>query len=187
MLQIAIPASPATEAWDSEKEEFLYVESPQKYVVDLEHSLVSLSKWESKWRKPFISNKEKTDEEAIDYIRCMTLTSNVPSDAYNNITPSQMQDISAYINEPMTATWFSKNDKKGPNNNKVVTAEIIYHWMIELQIPADYDKWHLNRLITLIEVRNRELSPNQKMSTKDIMRQNAALNAARKKQFNTRG
>lgn len=187
MLQIAIPASPAMEMWDPEKEEFLYAESPQKYVVDLEHSLVSLSKWESKWRKPFISNKEKTDEEAIDYIRCMTMTPNVPSNVYDNITPSQMSDISAYINEPMTATWFSKNEKKGSANKQTVTAELIYHWMIELQIPSDYDKWHLNRLITLIEVRNRELTPNKKMSTKDIMQQNAALNAARKKQLNTRG
>lgn len=181
MLRITIPA---TEMWDEGKQEFIY---SKEYTLQLEHSLVSLSKWESKWCKPFLSKKELTTEETIDYIRCMTITQNVPPEAYYNITNDIITQVSDYIAAPMTATWFSDNEKGGKPNSEVVTAELIYYWMIALQIPLECQKWHLNKLMTLIRVCNIKNTPPKKMSKRDITSRNAAINAARRKQFNSKG
>lgn len=185
MLQITIPA---IEYYDESIEEFVTVSKEQ--TLTLEHSLVSLSKWESKWCKPFLSEEQLTNEESTDYIRCMTLTQNVPPEVYNHIPSSIIQQVMDYINAPMTATWFSddKTKKKGRGKKEIVTNEVIYGWMTSLQIPFDpCQKWHLNRLITLIRVVSINNTPSKKMSKKDILSQNAALNAARRKQFNSRG
>lgn len=149
--------------------------------LQLEHSLMSLAKWESKWHKPFLDEKtEKTNEEMKDYIRCMTITQNVDPMVYEALTQSNVKEIRDYIDDPMTATWF--NDKKTTQGRKKkVTAELIYYWMITLEIPFECEKWHLNRLLTLIRVCNIEGSPKTKMSKTDIMKQNAMLNAQRKK------
>lgn len=181
MLQITIPVSP--EGWDEEKQEFV---TPKEQTLQLEHSLVSLSKWESKWCKAFLTKAPKTPEETLDYIRCMTLTQNVNPDVYNHITTANVEQVNDYIGAPMTATYFSE-DKKGKSNNEVVTSELIYYWMIALNIPFECQKWHLNRLLTLIRVCNIKNAPPKKRSTKEIMSRNAALNAARRKQFNSRG
>lgn len=181
MLRITIPA---TEMWDESKQEFLYF---KEYNLQLEHSLVSLSKWESKWCKPFLSKTELTTEETIDYIRCMTITQNVPPEVYYNITNDIIKQVSDYIAAPMTATWFSDSDKKGKSSSEAVTAELIYYWMIALQIPPEYQKWHLNKLMTLIRVCNIKNAPPKKMSKRDVASRNAALNAARRKQFNSKG
>lgn len=180
MLEITIPES---EKWDETKNEFI---TTKEQVLNLEHSLVSLSKWESKWCKPFLSDKEKTNEETIDYIRCMTVTKNVDPEVYEHLSNDNIQQIKDYINAPMTATWFA-NEKKGRGSSEQVTAELIYYWMISLNIPPEYQKWHLNRLITLIKVCNIKNQPNKKMSKKSIASQNAAINAARRKRFNTKG
>ena len=181
MLQITIPLS--QEGWDEEKEEFV---EPKTVTLQLEHSLVSLSKWESKWNKAFLSKKEKTHEEVLDYIKCMTLTQNVKPEVYSHLTAENFRQVDEYIQAPMTATVFS-DDRNSKSNREVVTAEIIYYWMISLQIPPEYRKWHLNQLLALIRVCNIKNSPPKKRSKADIMRQNAALNAARKKQYNTTG
>lgn len=181
MLQITIPAE---EAWNEEKEEFVIVKKEQTLL--LEHSLVSLSKWESKWCKAFLSKTEKTDEEVIDYIKCMTITQNVDPEVYDRLTSSNVQKVKKYIEAPMTATTFSK-DNTSKRNQEIVTAELIYYWMIALNIPFDCQKWHLNRLMTLIRVCNIKNQPPKKRSRKEIMSRNTALNAARKKQLNTRG
>lgn len=181
MLKIEIPISP--EGWDERKQEFV---EPQTKVLELEHSLISLSKWESKWCKPFLSSKEKTFEEIIDYAKCMTLTSNVDPDVYNHLTSENISQINKYIEAPMTATWFAK-DKAGRSSSEQVTSELIYYWMIALNIPFECQKWHLNRLITLVKVCNIKNQPTKKMSKRDIMSRNAALNAARRKQLNTKG
>lgn len=181
MLQITIPLSP--EGWDEEKQEFV---KPKEQTLQLEHSLVSLSKWESKWCKAFLTKAEKTPEETIDYIKCMTLTQNVNPDVYNYLTNSNVEQVNNYIGAPMTATYLSE-DKSGKSNNEVVTAELIYYWMIALNIPFECQKWHLNRLLTLIRVCNIKNAPPKKRSGKEIMSRNAALNAARRKQHNTRG
>lgn len=179
MLRIVLPA---IEEWDEQKEEF--VQSDEK-VLQLEHSLVSLSKWESKWHKPFLHTEDMSDEEALDYIRCMTLTQNVPPETYNRITDVHISEIKKYMNEPMTATTFSKDS--GKRNREIVTAEIIYYWMSTLQIPFECQKWHLNRLLAFIRVCSIKNAPAKKMSKKDIMSQNAALNAARRQKFNSKG
>jgi hypothetical protein len=180
MLQIVIPA---TELWDEGKQEFVYT---KEQTLQLEHSLVSVAKWESKWHKPFLSKNEKTEEETLDYIRCMTLTQNVNPEVYSRLSQENFKQINAYIENPMTATSFSE-DRTGKTNREVITAEIIYHWMIALNIPPDYHKWHLNRLLTLIRVCNIKNQPPKKMSKRDALSRNAALNAARRKQYNTKG
>lgn len=181
MLQIKVPLSP--EGWDEEKNEFV---EPKVQVLQLEHSLVSLSKWESKWCKPFLSKAPKTSEETLDYIKFMTITQNVKPEVYDHLTPDNVAEINSYIESPMTATTFSE-DKNGKHNREIITSELIYYWMVALQIPFECQKWHLNRLITLIRVCNVKNAPPKKMSKRDVMNRNAALNAARRKQLNSKG
>lgn len=180
MLQITIPA---TEFFDDETQTF---NKTKEYVLQLEHSLVSISKWESKWNKVFLSKEEKTYEETIDYIKCMTITQNIPDEAYRCITKSNVDAIDKYISAPMTATWFTKEKPSGVNREKT-TSELIYYWMIALNIPFECQKWHLNRLLTLIRVCNIKNTPPKKMNKRSLMQRNAALNAARRQQLNTTG
>lgn len=180
MLPITIPA---TELWDEANERFIYT---KEQTLQLEHSLVSLSKWESKWQKAFLSKKAKTYEETLDYIKCMTITQNVDPNVYQNLTEDNIAQINAYIEAPMTATVFSEQ-RAGYGGHEVITAELIYYWMIALNIPFECQKWHLNRLLTLIRVCNIKNAPPKKRSKGDIMRQNAQLNAARRQQLNTKG
>jgi len=180
MLQITIPA---VELWDERKQEFIIT---KEQTLQLEHSLVSISKWESKWCKPFLSKQEKTFEETLDYIKCMTITQNVDPEVYNYLTNKNIEEINNYINAPMTATYFS-DEKTSKTSREQVTAELIYYWMIALNIPFECQKWHLNRLLTLIKVCSIKNQPPKKRSRKEIMSRNAALNAARRKQLNTKG
>lgn len=180
MLQITIPAG---EQWDEINQVFI---NTKEQTLQLEHSLVSLSKWESKWCKAFLTKNEKTDEETIDYIKCMTITQNVDPNVYNCLTKENVEQIKKYIEAPMTATYFSE-EHSGKSSREQVTSELIYYWMIALNIPMECQKWHLNRLLTLIRVCNIKSQPPKKMSKRAIMSRNAALNAARRKQLNTRG
>ena len=180
MLEIIIPA---TEQWDEKNQEFI---TSKEQILRLEHSLVSLSKWESKWCKPFLSRENKTMEETIDYIKCMTLTQNVDDHVYNLLTIDNIKKVNEYISAPMTATTFNDSNKKG-GGTEIITSELIYYWMISLNIPFECQKWHLNKLVTLIKVCSIKNQPPKKMSKKDIMSRNAALNAARRKQMNTKG
>lgn len=182
MLTIEIPIT--QEGWDEVKQEFV---EPKTQTLQLEHSLISLSKWESKWHKPFYSTKEMTNEEVLDYVKCMTLNKNVDSDVYNHLTRENVKMVMDYIGDPMTATTFGK-ESKGANNREIVTSELIYYWMIASNIPFDpCQKWHLNRLITLIRVCGIKNTPPKKRSKRDIMSRNAALNAARRQQMNSKG
>lgn len=181
MLQIIIPA---TEGWDDEKQEFVALGKEQ--VLQLEHSLVSISKWESKWHKSFLHTKAKTEEEVLDYIKCMTLTQNVKPEVYTRLTADNIKQINEYIEDPMTATYFSE-EKGGKTSRECVTSELIYYWMIALNIPIKFEKWHLNRLLTQIRVCNIKSQPPKKMSRAEIMVRNAELNAERKQRFNTKG
>jgi hypothetical protein len=181
MLQIKVVLSP--EGWDEKRQEFV---DPKTQILQLEHSLVSLSKWESKWCKPFISKTEKTAEEILDYIKCMTITQNVKPEVYDHLTRANIDEINNYIEAPMTATTFLE-DKNTKHSREIITSELIYYWMIALQIPPEYQKWHLNRLLTLIRVCNVKNAPPKKMSKREIMSRNAQLNAARRKQLNSKG
>lgn len=179
MLHITIPA---IEQWDEINEQFVNINEQN---LCLEHSLVSLSKWESKWKKPFFSKQQKTIDEMADYVRCMTVTQNVNSEVYKYLSVDNFKQIDEYINSPMTATQFSENNKVG--KNKQITSEIIYYWMIAFNIPFECQKWHLNRLMTLIRVCDIKNTPPKKYSQKEIMSRNAALNAARRKKLNSKG
>lgn len=180
MLRITIPT---TEQWDEVKQEFSYT---KEQTLSLEHSLVSLSKWEAKWHRAFLTKQEKTFEETLDYIKFMTLTQNVDPEVYNYLTNQNIDEVNRYIEDSMTATFIS-DDKNSKTSSEQVTAELIYYWMISLNIPFECQKWHLNRLLTLIKVCNIKNQPPKKRSGRDIMRRNASLNAARRKQLNTRG
>ena len=180
MLRLTIPD---VEYWDENQEMFVTVKGQ---TLQLEHSLVSLSKWESKWNKAFLSKTKKTSEETLDYIKCMTVSQSVRPEVYNNLTNENIDQVNRYIEAPMTATYFSE-DKTGGNNREVITAELIYYWMIALNIPFECQKWHLNRLLTLIRVCNIKNSPPKKMSRRDLMARNSRLNAARKQRLNSRG
>lgn len=181
MLTITIPD---TERWDERKQEFVYGKS---FTLQLEHSLISISKWEANWNKPFLSKTGMTPEQIIDYVRCMTLTQNVPADVYDRLTLENFDEVAKYIDSPMTATWFNHNDEKGTINNEQVTSELIYYWMIALQIPFECQKWHLNRLLTLIRVCNIKNSPPKQMSKSEIARRNSELNARRRAAMQSKG
>ena len=179
MLQIIVPA---TEQWDEIKQEFVYT---KETTLQLEHSLVSLSKWESKWCKPFLSKEDMTAEETIDYIRCMTITQNVNPEVYTCLSDENIAQVRDYIQAPMTATFFRK--EKGPPSREIITSELIYYWMITLNIPFECQKWHLNRLLTLIRVCNIKNKPAKRRSQREIMEYNTALNEARRKKLNSKG
>lgn len=150
------------------------------YELTLKHSLISVSKWESKWHKPFLDKRrELTDEEFLDYIRCMSLVS-FPEEAIQNLSFGNRLDIKKYIEDPQTATWF--NDRNSPPpSEKIVTNEVIYSQMIQLGIPLDpCQKWHLNHLLTLIRVCAENEMPQKKMSPLEVMAQNKSLNKMRK-------
>lgn len=182
MLQLTI-MPPDAEQWDPKKKQFVYKKG---ITITLEHSLVSISKWESKWCKPFISKEPQTREESIDYIRCMTLTQNVDPKWYDCITDANIEEVNRYIEAPMTATWFKK-EKNGLPSREQITSELIYYWMIALEIPFECQKWHLNRLLTLIRVCNVKNQKPRQMNQRELMNRNRALVEARRKQFNTRG
>jgi hypothetical protein len=179
MLNITIPA---VELYDDVKEEFIIIKEQK---LQLEHSLVSLSKWESKFKKPFLGKDKKSNDETIEYIKCMTITQNVNEDVYKYINSNIITEVSKYIEDNMTATTFNRDQKT--INREIITAEIIYYWMIALNIPFECQKWHLNRLLTLVNVCNLKNTPPKKMSKRDIASRNAALNAARKKSLNSEG
>lgn len=189
MLQLTIPPAKADELWDEDKSEFVPMPAFKGAVIQLEHSLIAVSKWESKWHKSFSSTKEKTPEEFLDYIRCMTMTKNVDPEAYNHLTVDNLNTIDQYIKDPMTATTVKRKPGKGRGpSRKIVTAEQIYSLMIDCEIPIEvFEKRHLNQLLTLIEVRNASADPGKKMSPKSVMKSNAALNAARRSKMHSKG
>lgn len=178
-LQIKDPV----EWWDAETNQFRVIK-PQ--MLKLEHSLLSVYKWESKWHKPFLSNTNITVDELIDYFRCMCINSDVDPLIFRSLTREQMEEIRAYIDDPMTATTInSRNRKRG--RKQVITAEIIYYWMTLYDIPLEFEKRHLNHLLMLIEVCDVKSSPGQKMNKKDLAKENRALNEARKRKHGSRG
>lgn len=181
MLHITIPE---TEFFDEKKDVFCTVKETK---ISLEHSLISISKWESKWHKPFLDTKNKSTEEVIDYIKCMTITQNVNDNVYECLTGDIINKINEYIENPMTATWFNEGNNP-KRNRKIITSEVIYGWMVAFNIPVEFEKWHLNRLITLIRVCEINNSGNKKkMPMKKVIEDNKLLNEKRKKIMNTTG
>lgn len=198
MLTIIVPykpAQPAKEMWDPVKEEFFYTE-PEEEIKEtkltLEHSLVSISKWESKWKKAFLKEDKKTPEQVLDYIKCMTIEKNIPDRVYENIPASEGKRISEYIEDRMTATYINKMPDNKPGRKDTVTSELIYYWMIANQIPFECERWHLNRLMALIQVcsvKNAAMYGNKKgrKHNDSLLKHNAALNAARRAKSGSMG
>lgn len=171
------------EYFDEEKQEFIHIDEQH---LRLEHSLVSVSKWEAKWKKPFLTKDKRTHEESVDYIRFMTITQNVNPLVYEFLPDSIIDRVQEYIDDSMTATIIKATPK--PGNRQIITSEIIYYWMTCFNIPFDpCEKWHLNRLLCLIEVCNEKNQKPKKMSRNEQFSSNSALNAARKAKAHSKG
>lgn len=178
MLKITILGD---EFYDEKERLFL---TKNDVVLELEHSLVSLSKWESIWEKPFLSRETKSTEETISYVRAMVLTDDFPPEVFSRMSPENFADINKYIDSKMTATWFNE---KAQRSQEIITAEVIYYWMISLNIPFECQDWHLNRLFSLIRVCNQKNTPPKKLSRSELAARNRELNAQRKAQLHTKG
>lgn len=175
------------ELYNEELGEFI---NTKGQTLQLEHSLISLSKWEARWKKPFMSQNIDgiTQEEVLDYIRCMTISSNVDPMVYYSIGSNKqlVEQIKNYIQDPHTATTIKQKPGRG-RSREIITAELIYYWMIDLGIPFECQKWHLARLLTLIEVCSIKNTPEKKMSKADVLSQNRSLNAMRRAKRGSRG
>ena len=179
MKKIVVPSK---EFFNEETSEFV---TTKETTLCIEHSLLSISKWESIWHIPFLQKKPKTTEQAISYIECMTINGPIDKNVYSALSNQNLHDVQMYIDDPMTATTFS--DIGGKKSNEVITSELIYYWMIALNIPFECQKWHINRLLTLIRVCNIKNSPPKKMSKQSVLSRNRALNEARRKRLGTKG
>jgi hypothetical protein len=154
--------------------------------LNLEHSLISLSKWESKFEKPFLDDNDKTPEEILEYIKCMTITRNVSDSVYEMLSEDNLAEIHEYIDAKMTATWFGGAPERA-RRGEIITSELIYYWMIAFNIWIECEKWHLNKLFTLIRVCNNKQEKPKKMSRSELAQRNRELNAQRRKEIGTRG
>lgn len=190
MIEITIPKM---EVFNSRTSEIIRV--PNDITLQLEHSLISVKKWESKWHKPFLEDDDKTMPQIIDYIRCMTIGKPVDLDYYRVIPEDELKRVIAYIKEPMTATWFSDEEKQDPTKGlkvkirgkEIITNEIIYYWMVTLNIPSEYQKWHLNQLLTLIKVVSAKNAPKKKLGKRESAMKRAELNKKRREMYNSKG
>ena len=187
MLHIVIKEKPEREIYNEANNEFITIPGHKEFSLQLEHSLISLSRWEEKWKKPFLNTKEQlSNEELIDYVRCMSINQNIPEDAYRYIDSDELKQIIDYIGDPHTATKIY--DRRNlPQRNEIITSEVLYHSMIVCEIPFECAKWHLNRLLTLIKICSIKQSPDRKMTRQSIYSQNRELNAARRARLHTRG
>lgn len=188
MLTITIKAR--KDAWNSDTETFESLD--RDWTIQLEHSLISISKWEAKWKKPYLSETEKkTTEEVLDYIKCMTITGNVPDNVYLFMDEENVRAIEQYIRDPYSATWFNEGNSKVRAGSKLrgetLTSELIYYYMLANEIPFEAQKWHINRLLTLIRICSEKNAEGNKMSKKDILKRNSELNKARRMALGTKG
>lgn len=180
MLTVTVPK---VEVFDEEANKFYVL---PEITFDLEHSLVSLSKWESFWEKPFLST-DKNDVETLSYVKLMTISPGIPDDVYERLSAENISQIQKYIEAKMTATWFKEESRKPGPSAEIVTAEVIYHWMVSYQIPFECQYWHLNRLLALVKVCNAKAEKPKKRSTAEIVDERRRLNAERRAEANSTG
>lgn len=184
MLEITVSIP---EFFNEQLNEFI-APSRSTETLHLEHSLVSISKWESKWKVPYFSQKSESMsiEQFQDYVRCMTLNQNIPDYVYKVLSKDNLAQIVDYIVDEKTATWFGKEEYNAPSR-QVVTSELIYYWMIQFNVPMECQKWHFSRLWTLIKVCSAKSGGGKKMSKSEILSRNRTLNEQRKAQYHTKG
>lgn len=175
---------PSCEMFDEETDRFITV---KEQTIKLEHSLLSVSKWESKWCKPFLDKNPKTKEETLDYVKCMIITPMKNYDVVSSFTSEQFNKISEYIDSPMTATTVKTFNDNKPPSREIITSELIYYWMVAHGIPFECEKWHINRLLTLIKVCNAKNQPEKKMSRVQTAKMQSALNAQRRAKLKSKG
>jgi hypothetical protein len=171
------------ESFDENTQEFI---AQGGTVLELEHSLVSLSKWESIHEKPFLGKEPRTLEEILSYVKCMTLTKKIPREIFQKLSQENIEEIREYIEAKASATWFSEQPGE-PKSRDVITSELIYYWMTVFNIPFECERWHLNRLFTLIRICNVKQAKPEKMSSSELARRNRELNAQRRAQLGTTG
>lgn len=183
MLQIEVKG---TQLWDEENEQFINTDST---ILRLEHSLVSISKWESIYKRPYLIAQTFTKKETIDYIKCMCLDNDISDDVFYAVyaDSSLMKQIDDYMNSSPTATIINDEDSKGKRNKEKITSELVYYWMIANEIPFSCETWHIDRLLTLIRVCGVKNQAPKKESMKDIYARNKALNAARRAKYHSKG
>lgn len=174
---------PGVESWDDDNNEFVYTDDIK---IVLEHSLVSVSKWESVFEKPFLGPEKKTSEETYAYIHAMCLNE-IDGQVLLRLTEQNLTDINDYIESGMTATTFREMPGSKPGSRAIITNELIRYWMITFNVPLEYETRHLNQLFTLIKVINEKNKPQKKMNRHELAARNRELNAARKAQMGTTG
>lgn len=180
MLRIIVPGG---EYYDEKNECFVYSKDTE---LQMEHSLISVSKWEARWHKAYNTKRPKTSEEILDYFKCMTIN-RVDPEVYDRLTSENIREILEYINDSMTAVYFPENEESGTRRGDTLTSEVLYYYMITLGIPFECEKWHLNKLFSLMEVCSMKMQPNKKLSKSQIWKRNAKLNAARRQAANSKG
>lgn len=188
MLKLYIPPAPGKEYWDSNNREFIYTKPFDGYTIELEHSLYAISKWEEKWCIPYLGTKKKTEAQLLDYIKCMTMTKNVPDEVYENLTEDNFLEIEKYMNTKHSACKVQSRKKEGQSSYRgSMASEEIYCSMVLAEIPFECQYWNIDRLINLLDSVGAKNNPPKKMSQKELMARNTRLNAARKAKHHTRG
>jgi hypothetical protein len=172
------------EMWDEEAQRFFYMDG---IVLQFEHSLVSLSKWEARFKKLFLTKDQKTDEEMVGYVEAMLLTPDVGREVLDRLSEDNVKAIDDYINDPMTGSIVAEMPDQGRKSSERISSELIYFWMSQYQIPIECEHWHLNRLFTLIKIHHAKSQKPKKMSTQKQAQTMAEINAARKKKLGTSG
>lgn len=180
MLKLVIVGQ---EFYNEETETFETVDGIE---LTLEHSLVSVSKWESKHKKPFLSKDHKSLEDVLDYIEAMILTENYPEGILEHLTQSNIDAINSYIESTESATTFGEMPQR-KGRGETITSELIYYWMVSFNIPFECEKWNLNRLFALIRICNIKNSKPKKMSRSEMAIRNRDLNAERRAQLGSSG
>lgn len=183
MLRLTLPS---TDFWDPRKEEYVQIGG---YEVDLEYSLFTIARWESKWKKPFITSLPKfTRKDEIEWYKAMCMTEGIPDEAWMVMTPKIRQDIYDYVTDPMSATTINHRGPKTPGGPKtIMTAELVYYYMVTLGVPFECEHWHFNRLMKLVDVCFVKNSPPKKMGKQEAAQMYRELNARNRAKYNSRG